>query len=85
MCISVPDDTKVDGEIGKMKLDGGKYVFARFNVNAQEFGQAWEWVYGQWFPTSGYQPGDAPCFEMYPEEPKGGRFTIDICVPVKPL
>ncbi len=85
VCVTVPEDTKVDGEIGKMELESGDYVFARFNVNEKEFGQAWEWVYREWFPNSGYQPADGPCFEMYPEEPKDGRFTIDICVPVQPM
>jgi AraC family transcriptional regulator len=28
---------------------------------------------------------DKPCFEMYPEEPKDGKFIVDICVPVKPI
>lgn len=85
VCITVPSDTKVDGEVGKMVIEAAKYVIARFVVTAQEFQQAWEWVYGQWFPTSGYQPDDKPCFEMYSEEPKDGKFTVDICVPVKPL
>lgn len=85
VCITVPSDTKVDGEIGKMEIEAAKYVIARFVVTAQDFQQAWSWIYGQWFPTSGYQPDDKPCFEMYPEEPKDGKFTVDICVPVKPL
>ena len=85
VCISVPPDTKVDGEIGKMEVEGGQYVIARFVVNATQFQEAWEWLYGEWFPKSGYQPDDKPCFEMYPEEPKDGRFIVDICVPVKPL
>jgi AraC family transcriptional regulator len=85
VCITVPANTKVDGEIGKMELEAAKYVIARFEVTSQEFGQAWDWVYGQWFPASGYQPDDKPCFEMYPEEPKDGKFVVDICFPVKPL
>ena len=85
VCITVPSDTKVDGEFGKMEIEAAKYVIARFVVTAEEFQQAWEWVYGKWFPTSGYQPDDKPCFEMYPEEPKDGKYTVDICVPVKPL
>ena len=85
VCITVPPDTKTDGEVGKMELDAAKYVIARFNVDATQFQQAWEWLYGQWFPESGYQPDDKPCFEMYPEEPKDGRFIVEICVPVKPL
>jgi AraC family transcriptional regulator len=85
VCITVPPSTKVDGEIGKMELDAANYVIARFEVTAEGFAQAWQWVYGEWFPASGYQPDDKPCFEMYPEEPKNGIFVVDICVPVKPL
>jgi len=85
VCITVPSETKVDGEIGKMEIEAAKYVVARFELTAQDFQQAWDWVYGQWFPTSGYQPDDKLCFEMYPEEPKDGKFIVDICVPVKPI
>ena len=85
VCITVPENTKVDGEIGRMEIEAGKYVIARFEINAQEFPLAWDWVCGQWFPSSGYQPDDKPCFEIYPEEPKNGVFVVDICVPVKPL
>ncbi|MBN2610677.1 MAG: AraC family transcriptional regulator [Bacteroidales bacterium] len=85
VCITVPPDTKVDGEVGKMEIEAAKYGVARFELTGQQFQQAWDWVYGQWLPTSGYQPDDKPCFEMYPEEPKDGKFIVDICVPVKPL
>jgi AraC family transcriptional regulator len=85
VCITVPPETKVDGEVGKMELEAAKYVIARFELTAQDFQQAWDWLYGQWFPASGYQPDEKPCFEMYPEEPKDGRFVVDICVPVRPL
>lgn len=85
VCISVPHDTKVNDEIGKMKIEAGNYVVARFELKEDEFTEAWEWIYGQWFPASGYQPDDKPCFEIYPEEPKDGKFVVDICVPVKPL
>jgi len=85
VCITVPPETKGDGEIGKMELEAAKYVIARFEVNAQQFQEAWDWLYGEWFPASGYQPDEKPCFEMYPEEPKDGMFVVDICVPVKPM
>ena len=85
VCITVPAGTKTDGETGRMDLEGGLCAVGRFNVGAEEFQQAWEWMYGQWLPQSGYQPDDRPSLEMYPEEPKDGRFTVDICVPVRPL
>lgn len=85
VCLTVPPETKVDGEIGKMEIEAAKYLVARFVVKGDEFMEAWQWVYGEWFPNSGYQPDDKPCFELYPEEPKDGVYTVDICVPVKPL
>lgn len=85
VCIPVPETTQVDGEIGKMEIQGGKYVVARFEVNALQFMEAWTWVFSSWFPSSGYQPDDGPCFELYPEPCTGDIFKVDICVPVKPL
>jgi AraC family transcriptional regulator len=85
VCITVPSSTEVSGEIGKMLIDKAKYLIARFELQDNEFQDAWDWVFGHWFPQSGYQPDDKPCFEMYPEEPKDGKFIVDICVPVKPL
>jgi len=85
VCISVPENTKVEGEIGKMEIEGGKYAFAHFELSATDFEKAWNWVYGEWLPQSGYQPDDKPCFEMYSSQPENGKFKVDICIPVKPL
>lgn len=85
VCISVAPATKVDGEIGKMEIESANYLMARFVVDETQFEEAWQWVYGSWLPKNGYQPDDKPCFEMYPEEPKDGKFTVDICVPIVPL
>lgn len=85
ICINVDDNTKVEGEFGKMKIEGGEYVVANFEVDATQFAEAWQWMYSTWFPASGYQPDDKPCFERYTEEPKDGKFIVDICVPIKPL
>ena len=85
VCITVPPETKAEGEIGRMQMEGGKYVVAHFELAADEFHEAWQWVYGKWFSNSGYQPDDRPCFELYEEEAKEGKYPVDICVPVKPL
>lgn len=85
VCITVPEGTKVDGEIGSMELEEATYAVAHFEVDPTQFEQAWNWVYADWFPKSGYQPDDKPPFELYPEEPRDGKFIVDICVPVKPM
>ncbi len=86
--ISVPADTAVEGEIGKMVLPAGKYALARFELSDDEYQEAWDWVYRDWLPESGYQPDDRPCFEMYHNDPKThpqGKSIVDICIGVKPL
>lgn len=87
VCLGVPEETEVGGEIGKMTIPGGKYVFARFEVDATQFGQAWDWVFSTWLPSSGYQPDDRPAFELYHggKDDEAGTFDVSICVPVRPL
>lgn len=88
ICLTVPGDAKVDSEIGKMKIEGGAYAVAHFEINPDEYETAWNWVYGTWLPGSGYQPDDRPCFELYGPDPKEhpqGKHIVDICVPVRPL
>lgn len=88
VCITVPEDTEVDGGIGKMTIPAGKYALARFELTPSDYQQAWDWVYGTWLPQSGFVPDDRPCFELYPPESMThpeGKTVVDICVPVKPL
>ncbi|MBU0528219.1 AraC family transcriptional regulator [bacterium] len=88
VCISISEDTEVSGEIGKMTIAGGKYAVGRFEIKANEYGDAWNNMMGKWLPDSGYVPDDQPCFEMYQNDPKQhpqGLHIVDICIPVKPL
>ena len=88
VCLTVPPDTEVEGEIGRMTIPAGEYAFARFVLTPEQYGEAWQWVFGTWLPASGYQPDDRPCFEMYPggdNEDDSGKTTVDIVVPVRPL
>jgi len=88
VCVTVPKDTPVDGEIGKMTIAAGKYAVARFELANDEYEDAWNAVYGGWLPESGYQPADGPCYELYlnnPEEHPEKKCIVEIHVPVKPL
>ncbi|MBN2091197.1 AraC family transcriptional regulator [candidate division KSB1 bacterium] len=88
VCITVPEDTQVGGEIGKMSIPAGKYGIGHFELSADEFGEAWNALYAGWLPESGYQPDDRPCFELCLNDPKDNpehKHIVDIYVPVKPL
>jgi AraC family transcriptional regulator len=87
-CITVPEGTEVDGEIGTMTVPGGKFAVAGFEITHDQFSEAWDELMGRWLPESGYQPDDRPCYELYRNDPKThpeGKFIVDICVPIKPL
>jgi AraC family transcriptional regulator len=88
VCITVPEDTKVEGEVGKMVVPGGKFVVGRFEINGDEYPHAWYTVMAGWMPESGWQPDDRLCYELYHNDPKEhpeNKHILDICVPVKPL
>ncbi|MDR2951117.1 MAG: AraC family transcriptional regulator [Prevotella sp.] len=86
-CILIEGDVKVEGEIGKMIIPGGKYAVGHFELNNHEFQQAWNTMC-LWFTESGYQQGEGNTYELYhnyyelhPEK----KHIVDICIPVKPL
>ena len=87
-CISVPEGTKVEGEVGMLRVPGGKFAVGHFEISADQFGQAWNALMGEWLPSSGWQPDDRLCYELYLNEPEKHperKFIVDICEPVRPL
>lgn len=87
-CITVPEGTKVDGEIGLMTIPGGKFAVGRFEIAANQFGEAWDALLGEWMPSSGWQSADGMCYELYlndHEQHPQKMFIVDICEPIRPL
>lgn len=83
----VEGDVKVEGEIGKFALPGGRYAVGRFELKETEFEQAWNTMCA-WLTDSGFQPGEGCTYELYHNhysEAEEHRFIVDICIPVKPL
>jgi len=89
VCITVPEETMVNGEIGKQILPGGKCAVTRFELKeSSEFEEAWDSLYNEWLPESGYQPDDRPPYELYMNDPNKhpeGLHIVDMCIPIKAL
>ena len=86
--LTVPEDTQVHGEISRQRLEGGLYAIARLQIHAKQYMAAWDAFMGEWLPSSGYQPDDRPCFEIYLNEPWADPeclHEVEICLAVKPL
>jgi len=87
-CVTVPEGTRADGEIGVTAIPGGTFAVARVEIDPSQYAAAWERLLGVWMPQSGYQPDDRLCYEIYRNDPKSdpaGRHIVDICEPVRPL
>ena len=87
-CVTVPQGTRVEGEVGTYVIPGGKFAVASVEIAADEFGEAWDKLVGEWIPEQGYQSDDRLCYEISLNDPKQhpeGKFMVDICEPVKPL
>ncbi|MBP1640259.1 MAG: transcriptional regulator, AraC family [Bacteroidetes bacterium] len=86
-CLLVHQEVKVEGEIGKMTIKGGKYAVGHFEIEVQQFEEAWNTMC-VWFTESGYEPGEGTPLEYYycdPENHPEHKFVLDICIPVKSL
>lgn len=79
----------LSGDPGHKVIPGGKYAALPFEGTGADIGAAWEALLRNWLPKSGLQLDSRPFFEHYPADghydPKTGRFTCNICVPVAPL
>lgn len=88
VCISLDKVVKSEGEIGVSTIKAGKYAVATFEIDSEEFEQAWDLVFRDWLPQSGFQPDDGFCFERYLNDANQhpqGKHAIEVCIPVKPL
>jgi AraC family transcriptional regulator len=83
ICVPVGSDVQVSGEIGEMTINGGTYAVGTFLLGNDEYAKAWDYMYSEWLPGSGYQPAPEASFERYSSHCEAdGKMMVDICVPV---
>jgi len=87
VCMSIPEDAEVEGEIQKKVLPGGTYAVMHAELTGPEdYGPAWNAVV-EWMEGSEYELDmSRPCYEIYlndPEKHPEKHHIIDICMSVK--
>ena len=90
LCMTVPENIFIqeDGIIGKMKLEGGLYAVGHFQIQQEQYSDAWNYMYREWITGSGYVPRDHNPFEVYcnnPQEDDSQIHIVDIYVPIEPI
>jgi AraC family transcriptional regulator len=84
-CIQVPTDLPLEAPFRHLQTPGGRCAVLEFVGPYAELDQAYQWLFSQWLPDSGEQPGDAPCFEEYLNDPRTvspAQLRTAICIPL---
>lgn len=84
---AVPETTPVDDPLQTMETRGGDYAVLRYRGPYADMPRAYDWLYGEWLTQSGREPADAPCMEIYLNNPRDtapADLLTDICLPLKP-
>lgn len=85
--VTVADSVEAEGEFGIQAIDGGDFAVARHVGPYENLKQSYQWLFGVWLPASGREPRNAPCFEVYrnnPSDTKPQDLITDIFLPLAP-
>lgn len=76
---------ETDGEVERQRVEGGKCVLGRFEIQAHEFEKAWTGMY-IWMNENGYQTSSGHPYEIYHNDYRlhpEGKFIVDLFIPIK--
>ncbi|GAA5166684.1 AraC family transcriptional regulator [Viridibacterium curvum] len=86
-CLTVPDTFEGMGDYRALHTPGGRCAVLEFVGPYVELHKAYTWLFREWLPGSGEEPGDAPAFEEYLNDPRDTpqeALRTAICIPLKP-
>jgi len=70
-CLAVDEEFVSSGEIGVQTVAGGEYAVTTHTGPYSGLGKTYAEFLGQWLPRSGRELSNAPCFEVYVNDPHG--------------
>lgn len=88
-CVTLPTRFSKTGhpeEIRFKELAGGEYALYPFYDTIDKLAIAYQSLFGQWLPDSGYDADDRPCLEFCmnnPAEDKEGKAKVDLYIPIR--
>lgn len=65
-----PDAVKLEAPVSRFEIAGGEFAVLTHVGPYAQLCFAYQWLYGEWLPTSGRETGDAPVFEVYMNDPR---------------
>lgn len=89
VAISIDKKVNASSEIGIRTIAAGEYAtLSLIDATIEECNQAWQALFNEWLPSSGYQPDDGAYYINHlndPEQHPKKLYHIELYLPVKPL
>lgn len=85
-CLTVAATVAAEGPLIETRIKAGRYARLRYTGPYAAMGSAYRWLLGCWLPASGHEPGDAPVFESYLNDPgrtPQAELRTDIHLPLR--
>ncbi len=83
--ITANDDSLAPPPLEKIHVRGEKYARLRFKGPYSELPKVYEWLYGTWLVATNEEAADAPCMEIYlnnPQDTPSAELLTDIYLPL---
>jgi AraC family transcriptional regulator len=83
----VPEGFPINEPLERFEFGGGEFAVLHYKGPYPDMKWAYEWLFGEWLTQSGREPADAPCMEIYLNNPRDtapSDLLTDICLPLKP-
>ncbi len=81
----IPSDMAVPTGMEEVQLIGGKHAILHYKGPYSAIKVAYDYLYGEWLPSSGHEPVDAPSYELYLNDPADtaqDELLTDILLPL---
>jgi AraC family transcriptional regulator len=89
VAISIEREVCTSGEVGLRSIPEGDYAVVKLvDATMDECNEAWNILFNDWLPSSGYQPGDGAYYINHqndPEQHPEKLYMLEMYLPVKPL
>jgi AraC family transcriptional regulator len=85
-CLMFDHEVKLEPPLSHVEIAGGLCAVLRHQGPYADMRLAYQWLYGQWLPHSGYLVADAPVFEVYLNHPRDtmpADLLVDIYLPLQ--
>jgi AraC family transcriptional regulator len=84
--LPLSEPVAIEAPMVETTLSGGAYARLSYTGPYADMRSAYRWLLGAWLPASGHEPGDAPIFEAYLNDPRQvpqSQLRTDIHLPLK--